>query len=80
MNKKEKEFNDKFIDSEAFVEWHKSLCDFIDYIDDIINPDIPRMSLGEKKERIKEIKLNHLIKSIRLGKFYRELNRKEAEK
>lgn len=35
------------------------------------------MTPKEKKERINEIKFNHLIKSIRLGKFYVEFAEKD---
>lgn len=36
MNKEEKEFNDKFMNSTPYNEWHESINDIIDYMISLI--------------------------------------------
>lgn len=72
MNKAEKEFNEKFMASKAYDDWHESFNDIMDFVVELINPNNPKMPKELKKEKINELKSNHLWKSIALGLFFHE--------
>lgn len=73
----EKIFNDDFLDSEAFLKWHKSFTDIIMLFKEVLHPELKPETINADKERIIGLKVNLIIKSIELGLYFKKLEEKE---